>query len=557
MSHARLATVLVALTGLFVLPLVLPAARGQEQPARQTGGSGKLSALALSDRIDRHIGARWRKDGVKPTAAADDATFYRRAHLDLVGKIPTILEIRDFLSDDRPDKRRIWVEKLLDSDEFAEHFANVYRQMMLPTLENQEAQFSLGGFENWLRKKLKENTPYDKMVRELLTINVQPGAGFQGGNDGMSNANPVAFYAANEYKAENLAGAAARLFLGVKIECAQCHKHPFADWTQTQFWEFAVFFTRINPNQAQPVEVDDDGNPVAKQPQPQNNAEPQITIPKTKTVVKAKFPDGKSPQWLAGSDPRKVLADWITSPQNQYFARIAVNQMWHYFFGTGLVDPFDDFGDHNPASHVELLDDLAEQFVKSGYDLKYLAQAIVNTKAYQLSSTPNGKRKDDDDPENLRLFARMPLRALTGEQLFDSLAEVMEYKVDRSRPQFGLGQSPREEFLAKFNNPENKRVDTHTSILQALHLMNGKFMANATSLEKNKTLATVAASSASAPGKIETLFLVTLARPPRPEELERMMNHLTTGNPNVDDQAQRLGDIMWVLLNSAEFSLNH
>ena len=552
MSRSRLATVLLPLVGSFVLACLLPAARAQQPATRQPADQGKLSAFALSDRVDRHVSARWRKEGVKPTAAADDATFYRRVHLDLVGKIPTILEIRDFLSDDRPDKRKIWVEKLLESDEFADHFANVYRQMMLPTVENQEAIFSLGGFENWLRKKLKENVPYDKMVRELLTANVQPGAGFRGQED-MSNANPVAFYAANEYKAENLAGAAARLFLGVKIECAQCHKHPFADWTQKQFWEFAVFFTRVNPNGQ--VEIDDNGNQVVK-PQPKNVAlEPQITIPKTDIVVKAKFLDGKSPIWTTGMDPRKVLSEWITSPSNEYFARITVNQMWHYFFGTGLVDPFDDFGDHNPATHPELLDELSEQFVKSGYDLKYLARTIVNSKTYQLSSTPTIKKRDDDDPENMRLFARMPLRQLSGEQLFDSLAEVMEYKVDRTRQAFALGQTPREEFLAKFNNPENKRVDTHTSILQALHLMNGKFMANATSLEKNKTLATVAASSASIPAKVETLFLVTLARPPRPEELERMVSHVNNGP--MEEQAQRLGDIMWVLLNSAEFSLNH
>jgi Protein of unknown function (DUF1549)/Protein of unknown function (DUF1553) len=549
MSRWRLASVLLALAGLFVLPLLLPAARGQE-PA--TAQKGTVSAMALSDRVDRYISARWRKDGVRPTAAADDATFYRRVHLDLVGKIPSILEIRDFLSDDRPDKRRIWIDKLLDSEDFADHFANVYRQMMLPTVENQEATFALGAFESWLRKKFKENVPYDKMVRELLTVTVQPGAGFRGPED-MNNASPIAFYAANEYKAENLAGAAARLFLGVKIECAQCHKHPTADWTQNQFWEFAVFFTRVNPN-AQQIEVDDNGNQVVK-PQPKQSTEPQITIPKTETVVKAKFLDGKAPIWTTGSDPRKVLAEWITSPRNEYFARITVNQMWHYFFGSGLVDPFDDFGDHNPASHPELLDELSEQFVKSGYDLKYLARAIVSSKAYQLSSTPTLKKKDDDEPENMRLFARMPLRQLTGEQLFDSLAEVMEYKVDRTRQAFALGLTPREEFLAKFNNPENKRVDTHTSILQALHLMNGKFMANATSLEKNKTLATVAASSASIPAKIETLYLVTLARPPRPEELERMVSHVNNGP--MEEQAQRLGDIMWVLLNSAEFSLNH
>jgi hypothetical protein len=543
--------------GLFVLPWLVPAARAQQEPAKQPAARSKLSATALSNRIDRYISARWRREGVKPAPAAEDATFYRRVHLDLVGKIPNILEIRDFLSDDRPDKRKIWIDKLLDSDDFADHFANVYRQMMLPQVENQEAIFSMGPFENWLRKRFKDNVAYDKLVRELLTVGAQPGMGFNGGPDGMNNASPAAFYAANEYKAENLAGSTARLFLGVKIECAQCHKHPFADWTREQFWQFAVFFSRMGNNFPQPVDIDDQGNVIQKTPVPQNpNAEPELTIPKTDQKVKAKFLDGTSPKWTPGADPRKVLADWITAPDNQYFARIAVNQMWHYFFGTGLVDPFDDFGDHNPASHPELLDELAEQFVANGYDLKYLLRAIVNSKAYQLSSLPQAKRAPDDDPESPRLFTRMPLRAMTGEQLFDSLAEVMEYKVDRTRAQFGLGQTPREEFVSKFNNPENKRVDTHTSILQALHLMNGKFMANATSLEKNRTLATIAASKASIPEKIDTLYMVVLSRAPRQDELERLSKYVSDGGPN-HDEAQALGDVMWALLNSAEFSLNH
>jgi hypothetical protein len=556
MARFRLATILLPLIGLFVLTGHFTPARAQQQPARQQPtANGKLSAVALSARIDQYITARYRKEGVNPTTAADDATFYRRAHLDLAGKIPNILEIRDFLDDDRADKRKIWVDKLLDSDDFAEHFSNVYRQMMLPQIDNQEAIFAIGGFENWLRKKFRDNVPYDKMVYELLTANVQPGAGFRGDGE-FTSASPAAFYASNEYKPENLAGAAARLFLGVKIECAQCHKHPFADWTREQFWQFAVFFTKVNPNMAGQVEVDDEGNPIPKQPQPgAGNLEPQITIPKTDQVVKARFLDGKSPNWAGGADPRKVLAEWITAPNNPYFARIAVNQLWHYFFGTGLVDPFDDFGDHNPASHPELVDELADQFVKNGYDLKYLVSAIINSKTYQLDSKPQAAKKDDE-PESPRLFTRMPLRALTGEQLFDSLAEVMEYKIDRTRQPFGNASTPREEFLAKFNNPENKRVDTHTSILQALHLMNGKFMATATNMEKNRSLATVAASPAAIPDKIDTLYMVTLARPPRPNELEVMTKYVTSGGPH-HDQVQALGDVMWVLLNSAEFSLNH
>ncbi len=370
--------------------------------------------------------------------------------------------------------------------------------MMLTQVENQEKAFLIGSFENWLRKKLKDNTPYNKMVYELLTSGTQPN--FGRGPDDFNTASPAAFYAANEYKPENLAGATARLFLGVKIECAQCHKHPFADWTRNQFWEFSAFFQNLSPNGgpfAAPA-VDDEGGKTDKPKvvQPGNPGDgPSILIPKTDPpeYVKAKFLDGSAPKWNGNTNARTVVADWITSPDNPYFSRIAVNQMWYYLMGTGLVEPYDDFGEHNPCSHQELLDELADQFVKSGYDLKYLARAIVNSKTYQMSSAPLAK-KADEEQDSPRLFTRMSLRALSGEQLFDSLAEVMNYKVDKNRVGFPLGQTPREEFISKFSSPENKRVDVHTSILQALHLMNGKFLANATSLEKNENLRTIADS---------------------------------------------------------------
>jgi hypothetical protein len=560
MSSKRLATVLLPLVGLFVVPCMLAAGQVQTDPVKNSTAKGKLSADEMSARIDRHIGARWRKEGVKPAALCDDATFFRRVHLDLIGKIPTILDIRDFLDDDRADKRKIWVEKLLATEAHSDHFANVYRAMILTQAETEQTVFLIGGFENWLRKKFKEGAGYDKLVHELLTspVQIQPNFGPDGNN--LNNPSPAAFFAANEFKAENLAGATASTFLGVKIECAQCHKHPFADWTKTQFWEFAAFFSRTSPNgnfAPEAVEVDDNGE--VKQPVPKvQPLEPTILIPKTDERVKAKFLDGRSPQWKQGMDPRKVLADWITSPDNPYFSRIAVNQMWHYFFGVGLVDPVDDLGKHNPASHPELLNELADQFVKNGYDLKYLMRTIVNSKAYQLSSAaPAAPKKEDDEPENLRLFARMPLRALTGEQLFDSLAEVMEYKVDRTRQAFpGLGLTPREEFLSKFANPENKRVDTHTSILQALHLMNGKFMANVTNVEKNKTLLTIAQSDAETSKRIETLYLVALSRMPTAAESDRLTKYVNSGGPT-GDQSRALADVFWALLNSAEFSLNH
>jgi hypothetical protein len=557
MSRRRIAAVLVPAVAVLLLPCLASAA--QPEPAKKGNAKGKLSAAALAKRIDKHISERWKKDGIQPVPQADDATFFRRAHLDLAGRIPSILDIRDFLDDDRADKRALWVEQIIDNDSFADHFASVFRATILGSNENEQTVFLIGPFENWLRRKFKENTPYDKLVFELLTSNPQDANRFGGGPGDMNNASPSAFYAFNEFKPENLAGAVARNFLGVKIECAQCHKHPFADWTQTQFWEFAAFFVSLSQMNPQP-QFDDKGNQIPPPAQPDQSNGPKIQIPKKDPpeFARARFLSGKEPKWDGGQDPRKVLAEWITATDNPYFARMAVNYVWGYLFGIGLVDPVDDFGKHNPASHEALLDELADQFVRNGYDLKYLMRAIVNSKTYQLSSAPldvKGK-SEEEQQELIHLFARMPLRALTGEQLFDSLAEVMEYKVDKTRGVPGLGMSPREEFLSKFANPENKRVDTHTSILQALHLMNGKFMANATSLDKNKTLKTIAESEADTPKRIETLFLVALSRMPRPAELDRCVKYVESGGAN-NDRNQALGDVMWALLNSAEFTLNH
>lgn len=553
MLRLRLACVIVPLGGLLALTSAPLSAKAQ-QPA--TSVKGKLSAHALSQRIDKHISERWNKEGVKPALLSDDATFFRRVHLDITGRIPSVLDIGDFLDDDRPDKRRIWIDKLLDGPEFADHMATFYRTLIIPQVENQEAQFLLGGFDNWLRKKFKDNVPYNQLVRELLTSS--PGQGFNGNDINAPSA--AAFFAANEYKPENLAGTTARAFLGVKIECAQCHKHPFADWTREQFWEFAAFFANVSRNNGIPVPSDiDDAKPdIPKAPpkvEPKPQDGPTIPIPKTDQVARAKFLDGNSPDWKKGGDPRKLLSEWIVSDSNPYFARIAVNQLWFFFLGTGLVDPFDDFGEHNPASHQELLDELADQFVKNNYDLKFLARAIINSRVYQLSSEPQAGKKKADEPESLRLFTRMPLRALTGEQIYDSLSEVMDAKVDKSRPGLALGLTPREEFIAKFANPEAKRVDTHSSILQALHLMNGKFMANVTSPERNKNLQTIISSDSSIPDKIRTLYYLALARQPRPDELDRMTRFVQAGMAR-NEGGQALSDVLWVLLNSAEFSTN-
>ncbi|HEV3256978.1 MAG TPA: DUF1549 domain-containing protein, partial [Gemmataceae bacterium] len=303
---------------------------------------------ALAAKIDEHVAAAWGAE-VKPAPRADDAEFCRRIHLDLAGRIPSVTEVRDFLDDDRPDKRRLWVERILGADADdpsyrdanVNHFTNVWRRWLLAQT-NQQGQFQQPALDAWLGQRLKANVGYDRLVRDLLT---QPVAGDQG--PGPAQGSAAVFYQANEFKPENLAGSTARLFLGVKLECAQCHDHPFDKWKRTQFWQYAGFFTDVVPPGRQ------------GQPSPRG----ELKLPGQDKVVRARFLDGKEPEWKDKAGTRATLVEWMTAADNPYFAPAAVNRLWTYFFGTGLTNPADEQGHETPAAHQELLDELARQFV--------------------------------------------------------------------------------------------------------------------------------------------------------------------------------------------------
>jgi hypothetical protein len=474
---------------------------------------------ALAGRIDARVTARWHDANVKPAAPADDATYLRRVYLDLVGHAPDVTEVRDFLDDPDPDKRARLVESLLKTDAHAHHFASAWRRIMLP----RGTAAGPTPIETWLQQQFRSNTPYDRMVREVLTApSTDPGLS--------------GFYQALENKPENVAAAASRIFLGVRLECAQCHNHPTATWKRQQFWEFAAFFSEVRaPGQA-----------AANRPG-------ELTIPNTTKTVRARLLLGKTPALEAGKDPREVVAAWVTQPDNPFFARAAVNRVWAHFFGVGLIEPVESLGEDSQASHPELLDDLAKAFAASKFDLRFLIRTIVASKVYSLSSELSAPGQDDP-----HLFARAAVRGLTAEQLYDSLGVVIGTGAPAGRvPAIGVANFPgRADFLARFDSTDNP-VDAHTSILQALHLMNGKPIAEATSLQGNHYLRSVAeAKGRTSAQRIEELYLLTLARKPRPEESARLAKYVDSGGPR-GDKALALTDVFWALLNSSEFALNH
>ena len=499
----------------------------------------------LSARIDQQIEATWKANGVTPAPLADDAEFLRRVYLDLAGRIPAVSEVRDFLADKSPDKRAKLVDQLLERPSYSQHFGSLWRREWLPqTVSNPQLQFVGVQFEPWIRDRLRENMPYDKIVRELLTA--EPSGGVGRGQPFEPNAfGRAAFLQVNEMKPENVAAAASRLFLGIKLECAQCHDHPFETYSRQQFWEFASFFAGL-----QPV------NPRIGRAPAEAIEIRALTIPGLEKKVSAKFLDGKEPKFQEKISSRVTLMDWMSAKDNPYFARNAVNRMWANFFGVGIIDPLDEPGEKNPPSHPELLNDLARSFAASGYDLKYLIRAIVNSRTYQRSSASTSASTNSAE----RTFSRMHVRGLTPQQLFDSLSLATGYRGDvpLAQRQFVAPNTPRGEFLARFASTE-RLSDVQTSILQALTLMNSKFIGEMTSLNESKSelLAGVVASPFfDTRQRIETLYLATVSRFPREAELKKLIAYVdkggATGDPN-----KALADVFWSLLNSSEFAFNH
>ena len=478
----------------------------------------------LAARIDKHLSARWDAEKVKFAAMSDDATFVRRIYLDLAGRIPTVAEAREFLAETAPDKRAKLVARLVDSGAHFRHTATFWRREWVPQADTPQFASLANDIEEWLAVKLHDRVPYDRIVRDLMTASLAK----------TRQETPTTFFAASEFKPENLAANTTRAFLGVNLDCAQCHDHPFARWTRDQFWQTAAFFARPPTGRLENVRL-------------------ELTVPNTKKILKARLLTDPQPLWpevLKDDTGRTLLATWVTAKDNPYFARNAVNRVWANLFGTGLVEPLDDLSGENPASHPELLDELAKAFADSDFDLKSLTTAIVLSKAYQLSSVlPQGGSSDT------RLFARSAVRGLTGEQLFDSL------RVAAGLPPVRPDLDPASVVQAKKQFSEKFRIEragtAQRSILQSLSLMNGKLMADMTDVAKTPTLRAVAdAPFLNTGGKIDALYLATLGRKPNADELGPLVKYVEKGGAD-GDIGKALADVFWAVLNSSEFNTNH
>jgi hypothetical protein len=398
-----------------------------------------------------------------------------------------------------------------------------------------ERQAGIRGFQNWLRAQFVRNRRYDNIVADLLVPeDITPSS---------EAAAASLFYSALQFKPEELAANTSRLFLGVQIQCAQCHDHPMNNWKQKDFWGYAAFFARVRQPQAQAR---------SRMAAVMEATTGEVMLPDTQDVVLPKFLDAAQSRGEDDGSRRRPLAIWLASSSNAYFAKATVNRVWAQLFGRGLVDPVDDLGTHNPPSHPELLDELAAWFIESGFNLKELYRVLANTRAYQLTS----ESEETEAKAPPELFARMAIKNLSAEQLYDALARATLRRDAQGMPgQIGnrLDDAQRQLFVSRFRVLAGRPTEFQSGIPQALTLMNGSTVSNATDLMQSPLLQSLDAPFFSHPQRVDVLFLATLSRYPYVDERESFVDYVSQAS----DPRSALGDVLWALLNSAEFTLNH
>lgn len=493
----------------------------------------------VSERVDQILSELWKANSISPVAAASDQELLRRVYLDLAGRTPTVTEARRFLKDTHPDRYQRLVDHLLQSSDHASHFATTWRTFLIPEGIDLTAFGGQEAFDRWLATRFAQNDAYDEIVRGLLLAEGR-----------LSKSGPLLFYSALKLDADKLAARTSRVFLGIRLECAQCHDHPFEPWTQQDFWSYAAFFAQISRPKGELERV-------STVMQVRDVDRGDVMLPESDTIVAPRVLGESGPPEEAQSVARRQqLARWLTSGDNPYFARATVNRVWAQLLGRGIVDPVDDFGVLNPPLSPELLDVLASQLIESGFDLRRLTRTIALSQAYRLSSAA-----DSPDSQRLRHFAQMAVKTLTAPQLYDciSVATMLDQPDGNGATDLAIarfGNTSRDQFLQQFASPAGNRIEYPAGIPQALTLMNGGLISSATYVSSSGLLKSLEAPFFSDDQRIEVLFLATLSRQPRPSEIQWLRDAIPA-DAAAAERSEGLADILWALLNSAEFTLNH
>jgi hypothetical protein len=488
--------------------------------------------------IDALVHEKLRKLRIAPSELCDDATFLRRVYIDIVGQLPTREQYEVFVSTEDPKKRERLVDELLGRKEFIELWVMKFAELLKIRSSTDNTGISYKAsllYYNWLQDRLVNNVPMNQIVKELIA------------STGGSFKNPSTNYFQVERDTLKLAENTAQVFAGMRLQCAQCHNHPFDQWTMEDYYGFASFFSQVGRKNGE-----DPRETIVF-----NRGGGEVNHPVTNKPVPPKFLGGDSPD-VKGKDRRAVLAEWLASPENPYFARNLANMIWAHFFGRGIIEPVDDVRISNPPSNGELLDELALHFVEYDYDFKRLVRDICLSHTYQLSSRTNDTNAEDD-----RNFSRGAIRRIRAEVLLDCISQVTE-----SHEKFrGLPQGARAVqiadgrttnfFLTTFGRATREtvcssEVKMEPNLSQALHLINGSTVQR--NIERGQVVKKLLAKTLTPEQVIEELYIRCLTRKPKDEEMTALMTAVEADGTSAEAV---LNDIFWALLNSKEFIFTH
>jgi hypothetical protein len=491
--------------------------------------------IAAANYIDEAVYGKLKKLRLVPSEVCDDATFVRRAYLDVIGKLPTPEEARAFIQDSDSNRRAHLIDRLLTRDEFADLWVMKWAELLeIRSRDNVVFPKSAELYFEWLRDQMLTNAPLDRTVRSLLTAS---GSNFR---------NPAANYYQIEPDTLKLAENTAQVFMGMRIQCAQCHNHPFDRWTMNDYYSFAAFFSQTGRKAG-----DDPRETIIF-----DRGSGDVKHPVSGAAMRPKFLGGDTPE-IKNESRRDALAKWLTSAENPYFARNIANLVWSHFLGRGIIEPVDDVRISNPPSNPELLNALANKLVDYRYDLRKLVRDICSSRTYQLSTRANGTNASDD-----RNFSKAAIRRIRAEVLLDCISQVTETQ-DKFN---GLPRGARAVqiadgntgtyFLRTFGRATRTsvcscEVKIDPNLSQALHLLNGDTLQ--TKIEQGGVVKKLIKKGETPEAMIEDLYLRCFSREPAPEETTKLEGFLK-GDVKPE---QALGDLFWSLLNAKEFVFNH
>ncbi|MFP6582711.1 MAG: DUF1549 and DUF1553 domain-containing protein [Candidatus Hydrogenedentota bacterium] len=499
------------------------------------GSKPTAQPLPPANFIDEHMHEKFKKLRITQAQPASDEVFVRRVYLDILGVLPTVEETCSFLADQAPDKRAKLIDVLLERPELAEVWAMKWAEVLRVRTANTLQAKGMHRYNDWLRLAIQQNKPMDQLARDLLSA--------EGGSFSSPQSNFYLVEQTPTLMAENVA----QVFMGIRMQCAQCHNHPFERWTMDDYYSFSAFFSQIGIK----------GSSDPREMIVYNSRSGEQKNLRDGQVMKPKFLGGATPD-LKGRDRRVVLAEWLTSKENPYFSKNLANRIWEHFMGKGIIHPTDDVRVTNPPSNPQLLQVLGERLASYDFDMRQLIRDICNSNTYQASTQPAENAKDDT-----RNFAYAIVRRLPSEVLLDAISQVTDTKVKFSSLPLGsraiqVANGPSGNyFLDVFGRPSRLSASTEErrnepTLAQVLHLINGDTFTNAIASGSNRLNQQLAAE-ANNEAIIDDLYIAAFSRNPQPEEMEKLLAYIA----ETPDRKVALEDVYWSVLNSKEFIFTH